>query len=461
MNIESTVKYLKRTCINNHTINHGDDYYINCAGCGQELMFKLVNECNEFVHNDNKDCFAHICTQCGKHYPTKGKQGGTYPLRHRNCEFTAKCGQCKKQQKKKEFDVVENKLEEEEVKIDDNDDNVENKLEEEEVKINQTSVPSANASDAQSQPHEFLSLLSGLQKDTNDFYARITDDVIPNSCPALPSASDILQQLNFNMENDATDISQHLNRLNESLNFYKKCYQQKQQELMILKERCINLESENNVFKRKIIYLSNEFELLDENNNYFMKRTSDCNELKKLIATNHTNNCLLKVPLRFKHLHSDIEKFIELNGEYLLNPQVTFPNGDKWELNKIFIDCQTVNSQEFGIKSTLNMPANVILSQCVGIEYLQEEVINKYIPNKNIFKLPIDYNDKKHHLIIDCHVYKDDTRCIISNIRRCSSNANANGIFLPILLKGWPTVFVITTKDIQKNEELLCCFEPM
>ena len=142
---------------------------------------------------------------------------------------------------------------------------------------------------------------------------------------------------------------------------------------------------------------------------------------------------------------------------------------------------------QYGIRARMDIPKHTVVGQYIGIEYLESEFHEAYsrtVQNaiKNIYAFTLSVGDNPTSnknksktsnnnypkIVIDAlgfkeeeHksntlIYINDCRSDISSEQKSNDDTKfENVMFAKVALNGWPSIFVITKREIKKGEELL------
>jgi len=138
---------------------------------------------------------------------------------------------------------------------------------------------------------------------------------------------------------------------------------------------------------------------------------------------------------------------------------------------------------QFGIRAKMDIPRHTVVGQYIGVEYLEEEFHSAFSGTqenalKNIYAFTLSVGDnptttkkeeKLQKIVIDAHGFEVDANgdkpllIFINDCRKDISMENKtsddqqieNVLFAKVSLNGWPSIFVITKREIKKNEQLM------
>eukprot|EP01084_Bolivina_argentea_P226446 382525_1 len=211
----------------------------------------------------------------------------------------------------------------------------------------------------------------------------------------------------------------------------------------------------------------------------YIERTQQVADWKKELNNKYKNKLISKhnesIP---KTEQTEMKQFLDINkndGQYI-NPITTHTINNEHIKLQDTVEKFTIKlphrvpalNGENGVKAQMDIPENTILARYIGYEMTNEEWNDCYdysnkdmLHSQYLFTFDIDENKavtidplhgKKHKLLV---LYINDCRKdIFCEILTDDDKTYQNCKFVVSKINGWPNVFIITTKQILKGNEL-------
>eukprot|EP01084_Bolivina_argentea_P226445 382524_1 len=310
----------------------------------------------------------------------------------------------------------------------------------------------------------------------------------------IPINNNSKQNIKIQHNNNINNKKRSVNALIESLNETKS----QSNDNMDIKRRKVNqLEHQNKLYKNKICHLSlistalrdqmingpnPKLQYINHCNpkcKDYIERTQQVADWKKELNNKYKNKLISKhnesIP---KTEQTEMKQFLDINkndGQYI-NPITTHTINNEHIKLQDTVEKFTIKlphrvpalNGENGVKAQMDIPENTILARYIGYEMTNEEWNDCYdysnkdmLHSQYLFTFDIDENKavtidplhgKKHKLLV---LYINDCRKdIFCEILTDDDKTYQNCKFVVSKINGWPNVFIITTKQILKGNEL-------
>lgn len=252
----------------------------------------------------------------------------------------------------------------------------------------------------------------------------------------------------------------------------------------------------------------------DESFSVNYKRTQGVEELRERVTGKYdTSKWKIEGDEDLYDYFDSILSFLNENEENVVIPNVLFPNEERMNMSKedsddddddeeneyltrLQTEClekfritnnvrvPSLNGQ-FGVRATMNIPKSTVVGQYIGVEYLESEFHAAYAGTtesalKNIYAFNLSVGDNPTNsnkangrnqnvpkIVIDAHgfecdakgdkpmlIFVNDCRSDISVTKTSEDEKVENVLFAKVSLNGWPSIFVITKRNILRGEEL-------
>ena len=199
------------------------------------------------------------------------------------------------------------------------------------------------------------------------------------------------------------------------------------------------------------------------NDGKFIKRTKSADELKQIVNSRFNNDQWnVSMEEMYNNYLNSITNFLQENDENIIDPLIKFGGKQNvFKLQSQVLYKYKNHEGKTGIKTRISIPKNTVIGQYIGAEYKYQEFLrtmNDPINLQNGYAFILNVDCKSDININQKVVIDGDAvsfmKPLVIYIRDCFIS-QCNIVFIPTWINGWPTIFIVSCKNIRKNEELL------